>query len=51
LKDCQERRLEVVDIRTYCRIATEIGNTMGIQGEIDELYAGVESEIVTARQV
>jgi hypothetical protein len=45
LKDRQERRLTVDDIRTYCRIVTALGRTLVIQTEIDALYLGVEKNV------
>ena len=47
LKDRQERRLELDDITTYCRIVTALGLTMELQQQVDGLYAEVEKEIVT----
>jgi hypothetical protein len=46
LNDRQERRLEVDDIRTYCRIVTALKLTLGIQQEINALYPRAESETV-----
>jgi hypothetical protein len=46
LKDRQERRLEVDDIRTYCRIVTALGLTLDIQKQIDRLYAEVERNVL-----
>ncbi len=46
LKDRQERRLELDDIRTYCRIVTALGRTLAIQTEIDVLYPGIEKNVV-----
>ena len=46
LKDRKERRLEVDDIRTYCRIVTALGRTLAIQERIDALYPGVEEHFV-----
>jgi predicted helicase len=46
LKDRQERRLELDDIRTYCRVVTALGRTIAIQTEINALYPGVEKNIV-----
>ena len=46
LKDRQERRLEVDDIRTYCRIVTALKLTLGIQQEINTLYPRAESKTV-----
>ena len=42
LKDRKERRLNLDDIRTYCRMVTAIGLTLTIQQELDMVYAGVE---------
>jgi hypothetical protein len=46
LKDRQERRLEVDDIRTYCRIVTALKLTLDIQREINTLYPQAESKTV-----
>ena len=46
LKDRRERRLELDDIRTYCRIVSSLKLTMGIQQEIDALYPRAESKTV-----
>ena len=46
LKDRRERRLELDDIRTYCRIVTALGLTIAIQAEIDTLYPDIEKKIV-----
>ncbi len=46
LKDRQERRLEIDDIRTYCRIVTALKLTLGIQREISALYPRAESKTV-----
>jgi hypothetical protein len=46
LKDRQERRLEVDDIRTYCRIVTALGLTLDIQHRIDRLYPEVERNVL-----
>ena len=47
LKDRRERRLELDDIRTYCRIATALKRTLEIQEPIDAVYPDVEKSIVT----
>lgn len=47
LKDRQERRLELDDIRTYCRIVTALGRTIEIQQQIDALYPAAERHTVT----
>ena len=46
LKDRKDRRLDLYDIRTYCRMATAVGVTLGIQGEIDGLYSRAEEDVV-----
>jgi hypothetical protein len=46
LKDRKGRRLEVDDIRTYCRIVTALGRTIELQREIDALYPDAEREVV-----
>lgn len=43
LKDRKERRLELDDIRTYCRIVTALGRTIDLQQQIDTLYSDAES--------
>ena len=47
LKDRKERRLELDDIRTYCRMVTAIGITRTIQQELDMVYADVEDNCVS----
>ena len=47
LKDRKERRLDIDDIRTYCRIVTALARTLAIQREIDNLYPDVEKNCVT----
>jgi hypothetical protein len=47
LKDRKERRLELDDIRAYCRIVTALGRTIALQGEVDALYPSAEEETVT----
>ncbi len=46
LKDRKERRLDLDDIRTYCRMVTAIGITLAIQQELDMVYADVEDNCV-----
>jgi len=46
LKDRRDRRLELDDIRTYCRIVTALKRTIDIQGKIDNLYPEIEKEPV-----
>jgi hypothetical protein len=42
LKDRRERRLDLDDIRTYCRIVTALKLTIDIQGDINVLYPAIE---------
>ena len=46
LKDRKERRLNLDDIRTYCRMVTAIGLTLAIQQELDTVYADVENNLI-----
>lgn len=46
LKDRQERRLRVDDIRAYCRIVTALKLTIAIQQEINALYPQAESKTI-----
>jgi hypothetical protein len=46
LKDRQERRLSLEEIKTYCRVVTAIRRTIALQEEIDALYPEVEKVIV-----
>ncbi len=46
LKDRKERRLDLNDIRTYCRIVTAIGHMYTIQEQIDVLYPEAEKHFV-----
>ena len=46
LKDRQERRLAVDDIRTYCRIVTALERTLALQAEADALYPAVEKNVL-----
>ena len=46
LKDRRERRLNLDEIRTYCRIVTALGRTIDLQKEIDALYPEVEEATV-----
>ena len=47
LKDRKDRRLELDDIRTYCRVVTAIERTLAIQKEVDIVYADVENNLMT----
>ncbi|RKY07054.1 MAG: DNA methyltransferase [Planctomycetota bacterium] len=46
IKSRKGRRLSLEEIRTYCRIAAIVKETMKTQKKIEELYAGVEKECV-----
>ena len=46
-KDRIGRRLELDDIRTYCRIVTALKQTIDIQGEINALYPGIEKGVLS----
>jgi hypothetical protein len=46
LKDRKDRRLELDDIRNYCRIVTALARTMELQQDIDGLYPEAEKETV-----
>jgi len=47
LKDRKERRLDLDDIRTYCRIVTALQRTIAIQGDIDAIYPTAEETTVS----
>jgi|GEM_PF-2782181 len=42
--DRRERRLELDDTPTYCRIVTALKRTIGIQEEIDALYLEIDKQ-------
>lgn len=46
IKDRRGRRLELEDIRQYCRIVTALGKTMEIEREIDLIYPLVENDTI-----
>ena len=46
LKDRKDRRLDLDDIKTYCRIVTALGLTLGIQEELDTLYPEIEADLL-----
>lgn len=46
LKDRSARRLELDDIRIYCRVVTALGRTIELQKEIDGFYPQAEQESV-----
>ncbi len=45
LKDRKGRVLSAEDVRHYCRVATALAKTIGVQQEIDKLYPNVEKEL------
>jgi predicted helicase len=45
LKDRKKRTLSLEDIQHYCRVATALKKTIGIQGTIDDAYPRIEKEI------
>ena len=47
LKDRKERRLDLDNIRTYCRIVTALQRTIAIQSEIDSIYLTAEETTVS----
>lgn len=47
LKDRKGRRLELDDIRTYCRMVTALNKTLEIQQELDDIYEDVEGNCVS----
>jgi predicted helicase len=47
LKDRKERRIELDDIRTYCRIVTALQRTIAIQSDIDAIYQTAEAATVS----
>ena len=46
LKDRKDRRLQLYDVRAYCRMATAIERTIKIQQQLDDLYPNVEKKFV-----
>jgi hypothetical protein len=46
LRDRKGRRLDLEDIRAYCRIVTALGRTIDLQREIDALYPDAERSTV-----
>ena len=46
LKDRKERRLNLDDIRTYCRMVTAIEITLSIQQKLDIIYDDAENNLV-----
>ena len=46
LKDRKDRRLDLDDIRNYCRIVTALNVTLAIQQQIDALYPDAEKNLL-----
>jgi predicted helicase len=46
LYDRRERKLSNEEIQHYCQVVTALSLTIELQKEIDELYAGVEDEVI-----
>lgn len=46
LYDRRDRRLTNEEIQHYCRVATALYHTIELQKEIDEIYPGVEEDII-----
>lgn len=46
LYDRRERKLSNEEIQHYCRVATALHHTIELQKEIDEVYQGVEEDVV-----
>lgn len=46
LYDRRERKLSNEEIQHYCKVATALAHTITLQKKIDELYAGVEKDVV-----
>jgi len=46
LYDRRERKLSNEEVQHYCRVVTALYHTIQLQQEIDELYPGVEEEVV-----
>ncbi len=46
LKDRRGKRLSLDDIRHYCKIVTSLSKTIKIQKAVDDIYQGVEKEII-----
>ena len=49
LKDRKDRRLNLDEIKIYCRIATALSKTIEVQEEIDKLYPAVEENLLVIK--
>jgi len=50
LKYRKKRKLSLADIKHYCKVVTALKKTIEIQEEIDELYPGVEKDIIEFKE-
>jgi predicted helicase len=50
LKDRKGRTLTLDDIKHYCKMVTALSKTIEIQTRIDELYDGVEADLIEFKQ-
>lgn len=46
LKDRKGKRLSLDDLKHYCKVVTSLSKTIKIQKAIDDIYLGVEKEII-----
>lgn len=46
LYDRRERKLSNEEIQHYCKVVTALHHTIKLQKQIDELYAGVEEDVI-----
>ncbi len=46
LYDRRERHLSNDEIQHYCRVVTALAHTINMQSQIDEIYEGVEKEVI-----
>lgn len=46
LYDRRERKLSNEEIQHYCKVATALYHTIALQKQIDELYAGMEEDVI-----
>lgn len=46
LYDRREKQLSLEEIRHYCRVVTALQEAIRLQGQIDEIYPGVEEDLL-----
>jgi predicted helicase len=46
LKDRKGKELSLEDIKHYCRVVTAIRRTIEVQKAIDQIYPGIEEEVI-----